>query len=214
MFAMVQLGRASGGRRYNHSIIYVTGRPMPAFLPRQSHRAARLMFGLAVCVAASGCSSFDSASQRVAGAITPYKVQVVQGNFVSREQVELLKPGMSRQQVRELLGTPLLTSVFHADRWDYVFTLRRQGTPSQSYRLTTFFKGDVLDRFDGDTMPTEAEFVATMDVQRRSGKVPVLEATEAQLQQQAGKTPTAPQPVAEPQPPLPTSYPPLEPAAR
>jgi outer membrane protein assembly factor BamE len=47
---------------------------------------------------------------------------VVQGNFVSREQVEFLKPGMTRQQVRDVLGTPLVASLFHADRWDYVFT--------------------------------------------------------------------------------------------
>ena len=49
--------------------------------------------------------------------ITPYKVDVVQGNFISKEQVDLLKPGMTRAQVRDVLGTPLLTSVFHADRW-------------------------------------------------------------------------------------------------
>ena len=65
--------------------------------------------------------------QRFADSITPYKVEVVQGNFVSKEQVEALKPGMSRQQVRDILGTPLVTSVFHGDRWDYVFTLKRQG---------------------------------------------------------------------------------------
>ena len=51
----------------------------------------------------------------------------MQGNFVSKEQVEALRPGMSRQQVRDILGTPLVTSVFHADRWDYVFTIKRQG---------------------------------------------------------------------------------------
>ena len=188
---------------------------MPAIPPRLSLRAGRLALTLLACAAAAGCSSLGSATQRVAESLTPYKVPVVQGNFVSREQVELLRPGMSRQQVRELLGTPLLASVFHADRWDYVFTMRRQGVPPQSYRLTTFFKNDVLERFEGDTMPTEAEFVATVDVKRRAGAVPVLEATEAQLQRQAGKAPAAaPAREAPAQPPVPPSYPPLEPPAR
>ena len=74
----------------------------------------------------------DWSADRFLGVVTPYKVEVVQGNFVSKEQVEQLKPGMSRQQVRELLGTSLLTDVFHANRWDYVFTIRRQGTDQQA----------------------------------------------------------------------------------
>ena len=61
-----------------------------------------------------------------------YIPEVVQGNFVSREQKEFLKPGLSRMQVREVLGTPLVASVFHEQRWDYVFTIRRQGVPAQS----------------------------------------------------------------------------------
>ena len=94
----------------------------------------------------------------------------MQGNFVSKEQVEALKPGMSRQQVRDILGTPLLTSIFHADRWDYVFTLKRQGVPPQERKLAVFFKGNVLDRFEGDEMPSEAEFVATLDNKRKDGQ--------------------------------------------
>ncbi len=73
------------------------------------------------------CSSVTDRTRDMLYAVTPYKVEVVQGNFVSKEQVEALKPGMSRQQVREILGTSLLTDVFHSDRWDYVFTIRRQG---------------------------------------------------------------------------------------
>ena len=160
--------------------------------------------------AAAGCGTVDGASRRIAGALTPYKVEVVQGNFVSREQVELLKPGMGRQQVRELLGSPLLTSVFHADRWDYVFTLRRQGVEPQSRRLTVFFKGDVLDRVEGDPMPSESEFVATLGNKQRTGKVPPLEATPEQLQKAAPSGPPAPAQPAPPTAPAPASYPPLE----
>ena len=75
-----------------------------------------------------------------------YIPEVVQGNFISREQKEFLKLGMSRQQVRDVLGTPLVASVFHDQRWDYVFTIRRQGVPPQSFSVSVWFKGDELER--------------------------------------------------------------------
>ena len=88
---------------------------------------------------------------------------------------------MSRDQVKAVLGAPLMASLFHADRWDYVFTLKRQGVEPQSFKYTVFFKGDQLERFSGDTMPSEAEFISTLSNKRKLAKVPVLEATEAQL---------------------------------
>ena len=131
--------------------------------------------------ALAGCSGFGGSAANPVNWITPYKVDVIQGNFISKEQVEALRVGMIRDQVKATLGTPLLASVFHADRWDYVFTLRRQGTESQSYKYTVFFKGDLLERFEGDTMPSEAEFIARLDNKRKLAKVPPLEATEEQL---------------------------------
>jgi outer membrane protein assembly factor BamE len=91
-----------------------------------------------------------------------YKAEIAQGNFVSKEQVAALKPGMPRLQVADILGTPLLVSVFHADRWEYVFNLKRQGVDTPSYKLTVFFKGDELDRVDGSEMPTEQEFIDSL----------------------------------------------------
>jgi outer membrane protein assembly factor BamE len=137
---------------------------------------------LALCVAAlvGACSSFNEATRDMANALTLYKPEVVQGNFVSKEQVAQLQPGMTRQQVRDLLGTPLMTSLFHEDRWDYVFTIERQGVKPQQYRLTLFFKGDALDRFEGDEMPSENEFVQRIG-RDKTYKVPPLEATEEQL---------------------------------
>jgi outer membrane protein assembly factor BamE len=179
------------------------------------HRVLQLAALGAACAAVAGCSSIDNATRGFMGSLAPYKIEVVQGNFVSSEQVELLKPGMTRQQVRELLGTPLMTSVFHADRWDYVFTLRRQGVEPQARRLTVFFKGDALERFEGDRMPSEAEFVASIGNRRKFGPVPKLEASDDQLQRSAGKPPAEPARPAQPQPAPPaTSYPPLEPAGR
>lgn len=182
---------------------------MPATSPRASH----LVLAAAACFGVAGCGSFDRASLRIADSITPYKVEVVQGNFVSKEQVAALKPGMSRTQVRDILGTPLVTSVFHAGRWDYVFTLKRHGIQEQARKLTVFFKGDLLERFEGDEMPSEAEFVATLDNKRKNAKVPVLEASEETLNKAstAPATPAAPAPEA---PPPAASYPPLETPAR
>jgi outer membrane protein assembly factor BamE len=209
MFAMGVLGGGlPKGSRYNDSIISPASFPMS--LPVSSLlRPALLLVAGAVL---AGCGTVDGATRRFANAITPYRIEVVQGNFVSSEQVELLKPGMSRQQVRELLGTPLLTSVFHAERWDYVFTLRRQGVEPQERKLTVFFKGDALERFEGDTMPTEADFVASIGNKRKLGKVPVLEATEEQLQRTARPPAVVPPQASEPPPAL--SYPPLEPSGR
>ena len=130
----------------------------------------------------------------------PYKIDIVQGNVVTREQSQALRPGMARDQVRDLLGSPLLASMFHADRWDYVFTFRRQGQLIQSRRLTVFFKDAVLQRFESDELPSESEFVASLDPSRKVGKAPSLEATEAQLKAFADRNPANTTPVSAPQP--------------
>ena len=179
---------------------------MPALVTRR----ALSVLPLALCGVLAGCGSFDSATLRFTDLITPYKVEVVQGNFVSSEQVQLLKPGMSRAQVRDLLGTPMITSIFRGERWDYSFTLRRKGVQTQSRRLTLFFKGDAMERFEGDPMPTEAEFVASLDGGRKLAQPPVLEATPDSLKAFA-VPPAAPK--APELAPLPTSYPPLEASA-
>jgi len=158
---------------------------------------------LLACAGLTACSSLDF--------LQPYRAQVVQGNVVTREQMAALRPGMSRIQVRDVLGTPLLTSVFHADRWDYAFTLRRQGTEPQSRKVTVFFKNDLLERFEADTLPSEAEFVAALGRGSDAVKVPVLQASPESLE----KFPVPAKPAEpKPLPPLPASYPPLEPAPR
>jgi outer membrane protein assembly factor BamE len=108
---------------------------------------------LTLSIAAIACSFLVAC-----GAIL-YKTDIAQGNFVSKEQVAALKPGMPRLQVADILGTPLLVSIFHADRWEYVFSLKRQGIETPSYKLTVYFKGDELERVDGSNMPTEQEFI-------------------------------------------------------
>jgi outer membrane protein assembly factor BamE len=179
--------------------------------PASSATRCALAAGAALAaLAIAGCGSFDSASERIATAITPYKIEVVQGNFVSREQVAALRPGMSRIQVRDILGTPLVADAFHKERWDYVFTIRRKGVAAQQRKLALFFKDDALLRFEGDEMPSEAEFVATLDSKRKSAKVPELEASEEKLRQFAAENKQPPAPSAPPAPAATTSYPPLE----
>jgi outer membrane protein assembly factor BamE len=142
-----------------------------------------------------------------------YIPEVVQGNFISREQKEFLKPGLSRQQVKEVLGTPLVSSIFHDQRWDYVFTIRRQGVPPQSFSLSVWFNGDLLERISGDELPSETEFVTQLVAKKVGNKVPVLEAKEEDLRKYPPPVRKA-EPVTNPALPLPSSYPPLEPAAR
>src|SRR5665811_1191967 len=173
--------------------------------------ATRLSLIFAASASLVACGGLNNASTRIAGVVTPYKIDIVQGNFVSKEQAAAVKPGMSRAQVRDILGTPLLVSIFHADRWDYVFTFKRQGLQPQARKVTVFFKADALERIEADALPTEAEFVASLDSGRSLGKVPVLEMSEESLKQM-------PAPVKSPEPrpaaTLTKSYPPLEPVGR
>ena len=94
----------------------------------------------------------------------PYVPDIVQGNFVSSEQYSKLKLGMTREQVRQILGTPLLADYFHANRWDYVFEFKRNGqVVGKDRRITLFFDGDKLVKVEGDALPTDVELVAEID---------------------------------------------------
>lgn len=96
----------------------------------------RALLALAPVVLLTACGTTDSVSwnkpETLFGLLEPYRVDVVQGNVVTQEVMALVQPGLGRAQVREILGTPLLADPFHANRWDYVFTIRRQGVPIKS----------------------------------------------------------------------------------
>lgn len=160
---------------------------MPEFVRSGVRMAALLVLGASV----AACGSFNEASRKFASAITPYKVEVVQGNVITKEQVDALQKGMSRQQVKDLLGTPLLASVFHANRWDYVFTIKRKGVPEQERRFTVYFNDTGLERFEGDEMPSEQEFVASVTTSIKNPKVPRLEATPEELAKYKAEQPAA-----------------------
>jgi outer membrane protein assembly factor BamE len=161
--------------------------------------------------AVAGCQSLQS-SDNFLGIITPYRVEVVQGNVITSEQIALAKPGLTRAQVRDVLGSPLLVDPFHADRWDYVFTIRRQGAEPQLRRVIVRFKADVLETIEGGAgLPSEHEFVTSIDTFKTARNAPPLVLSDEQIK--ALPAPVRPPPPA-PEPPVPArTYPPLEPTS-
>jgi outer membrane protein assembly factor BamE len=99
----------------------------------------------------SGCSYVP----RIPG-VTPFRIEIQQGNYISQEMVAQLKPGMSKEQVRLALGTPLLADIFHADRWDYVYYRDKPGEKRDQRKLTVFFEDGKLMRLDGDVVAAGA----------------------------------------------------------
>jgi outer membrane protein assembly factor BamE len=99
-------------------------------------------------------------TQKVIWTFSPYRISIQQGNFVSQEMVAQIKEGMTREQVRFVLGTPLLTDVFHADRWDYPFRLQRGNGEVLSSRVAVHFKDGFVTRFEGGNLPNEREYIA------------------------------------------------------
>ncbi|WP_286297436.1 outer membrane protein assembly factor BamE [Polynucleobacter sp. TUM22923] len=129
-------------------------------------RLGLLMASLSGLVLITGCGSAVDNTQRawMNKVFQPYVPDVVQGNFISSEQYAKLAVGQSREQVRQILGTPLLASYFHANRWDYVFEFKRANqVMGKERRVTVFFEGDKLVKFQGDALPTEVELVAEID---------------------------------------------------
>ncbi len=99
------------------------------------------IFKLLILLLIAGCSSVPSLL---------YKIDVQQGNVITQEMVEKLKPGMTKSQVRFVLGSALIGDVFHKNRWDYVYRLVQQGVLVEEYKLTVFFEDDKLARTEGD----------------------------------------------------------------
>lgn len=119
-----------------------------------------------IMVGVTGCTTAVDETQRawMNTIFKPYVPDVVQGNFISSEQYAKLKVGMTREQVRQILGTPLLADYFHVNRWDYVFEFKRSGQKiGKDRRVTIYFDGDKVIKFEGDALPTEVELVAEID---------------------------------------------------
>jgi outer membrane protein assembly factor BamE len=106
-----------------------------------------------------------TAFERFINYLKPYRIDVQQGNFVSQEMLAQLrenmknKDGVTPEQVRFLLGTPLLTDIFHTDRWDYVFRLKKRSGEIISSRVTVYFKDGRASRVEGDQLPSEEQYL-------------------------------------------------------
>jgi outer membrane protein assembly factor BamE len=154
----------------------------------------------------AGCESLQR-TDSLFGFITPYRIDIVQGNAVTREQVALVKPGMSRLQARDILGTPLVSDPFHANRWDYIFTLRRPGAVPQRRSVVVLFEGDAVKSVEAPELPSERDFVASIS-RYKDLRAPKLELSE----EERAALPMPPRreaPPAEPVGPV-RDYPPLE----
>lgn len=126
----------------------------------------KLAFTLVVPLLAACSSSPEKTGISQALDITPYlhpyRIDVRQGNMVTQEMVAQLKPGLSRDQVRFILGTPLLTDIFHADRWDYVYRFQAGSSGEvQQRRLVVFFDDGKLVRVGGDVVGEDPAAAAT-----------------------------------------------------
>lgn len=122
----------------------------------------RLLRYLPLLLPLAACSNVQMPD--VASVITPYRIDIRQGNYVTQEMVAQLKPGMSRDQVRFILGTPLVADIFHADRWDYIYSFKPGRGEVQLRRFAVFFADNKLARVAGDVVgaePGEADAAAT-----------------------------------------------------
>jgi outer membrane protein assembly factor BamE len=107
----------------------------------------RVLVAISVLLLAA-CSVTDKVTEK----ITPYKIDIQQGNVVTQEMVAKLKPGMTKAQVRFILGTPLITDAFHANRWDYVYRYQKAGKLMEERKLALFFDRELLQRVEGDVV--------------------------------------------------------------
>jgi outer membrane protein assembly factor BamE len=97
--------------------------------------------------------------QKFLWVFSPYRPDIQQGNFVSAEMLQQLKVGQTRDQVKFVLGTPLVMDAFHADRWDYPFYLARGNGELTTSRVAVYFKDNKVERVDGGNLPSEREYI-------------------------------------------------------
>ncbi|WP_101759810.1 outer membrane protein assembly factor BamE [Oceanicoccus sp. KOV_DT_Chl] len=92
-----------------------------------------------------------------------YKIAIEQGNVVNQEMIDQLKPGMSKDQVEYIMGSPLVKDTFNVDRWDYVYYIKRGNDTREQYRMAIFFKDGNLNYFTGDFLPSATDQQAATD---------------------------------------------------
>ena len=112
----------------------------------QKH-AVRLLFAMSLILLA-GCQYFQFPGV--------YRIDIQQGNIITQDMIDQLKPGMTRRQVRYVMGNPMIEDTFNPDRWDYFYTLTPAKGETTKEHLTIYFDGDVMTHFNGDFVPGSA----------------------------------------------------------
>lgn len=115
----------------------------------------RLAAALAAALLVAGCQTWSGYVPDLRS-LGVYKLDINQGNYITQDMVDKLKVGQTKPQVRLVLGTPLLTDVFHDNRWDYVYEYTRQGRKVEHRQFTAYFVDDKLARWEGDELPQSA----------------------------------------------------------
>lgn len=120
------------------------------------------LFSISLLVIVTGCSSLKFPGV--------HRIPILQGNMIDQKMVDQLKIGMTKRQVRYVMGTPMVKDTFNPDRWDYYYRLRRPNGDIAERRFTAFFEGDKLVRFTGDLMPKTHQDDATEDSEKETAK--------------------------------------------
>lgn len=113
--------------------------------------AVRIISATLFALVLAGCSFPNISMPRL------YRITVQQGNVITQEMVDQLKPGMTRSQVAYIMGEPILRNTFSEDRWDYIYTVVLPGYLEQEVRMSLFFENEVLAYFTGDYAPTASQ---------------------------------------------------------
>jgi len=104
-------------------------------------------------LASTSCSTLSNIAELPKHMPGVYKIDVQQGNVISQEKVDQLQPGMTRRQVRFIMGTPLMVDAFHQNRWTYMYTMQPGGEEREQEYLSLFFEDNKLARLAGDFLP-------------------------------------------------------------
>lgn len=139
----------------------------PAAKPVPADKAVAPVSGTAVAATPAAKPAQPAAAgvqttreKRLFGILSPYRIDIQQGNFISQEQLAQLKTGMTPEQVRFVLGTPLLNDIFHADRWDYVFRMQKGNGEVISSRIAVHFQDSRVARIDAGALPSEQDYLS------------------------------------------------------
>ena len=149
----------------------------------------RTFLALLMALALAGCKQ----APELPSVLSPYKIDIQQGNAITQPMISKLKAGMTRAQVRFALGSPLIVDPFRTDRWDYVYLYQKQGKDAQRHRITILFEDDKLARIEGDVVPA----YGGQEPEKPPAAPPVAATPAPKAEAEAAAKPAPPKPEAE-----------------